>query len=200
MKRILFALLAATGALTVHADLFQYSVSLNGAIESPVNASPGTGTGSAVYDSFNHTLQLQVSFSGLMGNVTASHIHAPTPTPFGQTAGVATTTPTFAGFPSGVTSGSFTTTLDLTSPSSYNPAFVTANGGAASSAEAALAGALAGGQAYWNIHSSSFPGGEIRGFFVASVPEPGTLALAGVGAVGLLLTVARRKALAGQKG
>ena len=47
-----------------------------------------------------------------------------------------------------------------------------------------LAGAMAGGQAYWNIHSSSFPGGEIRGFLVA-VPEPGTMTLAGIGLMGL---------------
>jgi hypothetical protein len=42
---------------------------------------------------------------------------------------VATTLPTFAGFPLGVTSGTYINTLDLTLASSYNPAFVTANGG-----------------------------------------------------------------------
>jgi hypothetical protein len=74
---------------------------------------------------------IDVSFSGLLGTTTASHIHCCTPTPLSGTAGVATTTPTFAGFPLGVTSGTYMNTLDLTLASSYNPAFVTANGIAA---------------------------------------------------------------------
>jgi hypothetical protein len=41
------------------------------------------------------------------------------------------------------------------------------------------------GSTYVNIHSSAFPGGEIRGQIVA-VPEPGTMAL---GALGLLAVV-----------
>ena len=49
-------------------------------------------------------------------------------------------------------------------------------------AEAALALAMASGQAYWNIHTSSFAGVEIRGFLVA-VPEPSGLALLGIGGI-----------------
>ena len=45
------------------------------------------------------------------------------------TAGVATTTPTFPGFPSGVTSGSYSNTFDLTLASSWNATFITDNGG-----------------------------------------------------------------------
>src|SRR5262249_5094716 len=154
------------------------SVSLDG--PSDGNTSLGTGFGSVSYDSTAHTLQLQLSFSGLQGNTTASHIHAPTAAPFSGNAGVATTTPTFAGFPLGVTSGTYSTTLDLTLASSYNPAFVTANGGTKPGAEAALTAAMAAGEAYWNVHSTSFPGGEIRGFLVA-VPEPSTAVLFGIG-------------------
>src|SRR5262249_14174182 len=89
--------------------------------------------------------------------------------------GVATMVPTFTNLPLGVTSGDFSQVL------SYNPAFITAHGGTTASAEAALLGGLAAGQAYLNIHSSVFGGGEIRGFL--AVPGP----IAGAGLPGLIL-------------
>ena len=54
--------------------------------------------------------------------------------------------------------------------------------------EAALAAGLNAGQAYLNIHTSNFPGGEIRGFLT---PEPTTTLLLGAGLVAL--GVARNK-------
>ena len=63
-----------------------------------------------------------------------------------------------------MTAGTYTRTFDMTNPASYNPAFVTANGGTAASAEQALLAGLLGGQAYLNVHTTMFPGGEIRGF------------------------------------
>ena len=104
---------------------------------------------------------VNVSFSGLTSGTTASHIHCCVAPP--GNAGVATTTPTFPGFPLGVTAGTYNQTFDMTAATSYNPAFVTANGGVAA-AEAALFAGLQTGQAYLNIHTSMFPGGEIRGF------------------------------------
>jgi len=59
-------------------------------------------------------------------------------------------------------------TLDLTQASSWNPAFVTANGGTVGGAEAALAAGLNAGHAYLNIHTTMFPGGEISGFLTSS--------------------------------
>lgn len=185
MKKTL-ALLMLVSSLAAVRSQSTYYVFLDGPSESPANASPGTGVGTVVYDPILHTLQLQVTFSGLTGTTTASHIHAATANPFAGTAGVATTTPSFAGFPLGVSSGSFSNTLDLTVASSFNAAYVTANGGTLTSAEAALAAAMAGGRAYWNIHSSTFGGGEIRGF-LSVVPEPSSTALAGVVVVGLAL-------------
>jgi hypothetical protein len=149
------------------------TTTLSGPNESPVNASPGTGFATVTYDSAAHTLSVNVTFSGLTAGTTASHIHCCTASPGTGTAGVATTTPTFAGFPLGVTSGSFSSVLDLTLASSFNPAFVTANGGTPSSAEGILAAGLLNGNTYLNVHTSAFPGGEIRGFLVVT-PEPST--------------------------
>ena len=85
-----------------------------------------------------------------------------------------------------MTSGSYDSGfLDLTMSSFYNPAFVTANGGIAG-AEAAL---LAGIACTFNIHTSTFTGGEIRGFLVEAVPEPATWAMA---LTGLGVLVLRR--------
>lgn len=116
-------------------------------------------------------------FSGLTGNTTASHIHAATASPGAGTAGVATQTPTFSGFPLGVTSGTYFNTLDLTLASSFNPTFVTANGGIVANAEAALVAAMFAGESYLNIHSTVFAGGEIRGFLMAVPDRSATAAM-----------------------
>jgi hypothetical protein len=95
-----------------------------------------------------------------------------------------TQTPTFTGFPSGVTSGSYNMTFDMTQASTWNATFMNNNGGTPAGAQNAFVNAVSTGGAYLNIHSSMFSGGEIRGFF-APIPEPGTtslLALAGAGA------------------
>jgi hypothetical protein len=167
--RLLLATIAAVAlgtASLASAAPVQYVVVMSGPNESPANASPGTGTATVDIDAVAHTMAINMSWSGLTGTTTASHIHAPTAVALTGTAGVATTTPYFAGFPIGVTSGSYVNTLDMTLASSYNPSYVTANGGTTASAEAALFAAIAAGKAYLNVHSSTFGGGEIRGFLV----------------------------------
>jgi hypothetical protein len=49
--------------------------------------------------------------------------------------------------------------------------------------EAALAAAIAAGKAYWNVHSTAFPGGEIRGFLVAHDEPPVIHSLTGTPSV-----------------
>jgi hypothetical protein len=123
-------------------------------------------------DPVAHTMRVRITFSGLTGTTTASHIHSATSVAFTGTAGVATTTPTFSGFPLGATSGSYDNTLDMTLTSSYNPSYISGNGGTTSSAEAALLAGIAAGRAYVNVHSSTFGGGEIRGFLILGGPTP----------------------------
>jgi hypothetical protein len=127
--------------------------------------SPATGSTTVSVDTAAHTLRVQAVFSGLLGTTTASHIHACTAVSGTGNAGVATTTPTFAGFPLGVTSGTYDRTLDMTLPTSYNVnGFLNAQaGGNVAAAEALLASCIAQGRAYLNIHSTFAPGGEIRG-------------------------------------
>jgi hypothetical protein len=175
-----------------HAVPIVYTANLTGPGESPPNASPGTGFAEVDFDIVAHAMRVQVSFSGLLGTTTMSHIHSPTVVPGTGTAAVATQVPFFVGFPLGVTSGTYDHTLDTSLASTYNPAFVTANGGTPSAAEAALAASLGAGTAYLNIHSNLFPGGEIRGFLgPRAVPEPATIGLLALGA--LLLVYARRR-------
>jgi len=180
------------GSVAFSAPISYFAI-LNGPSEFPPNASPGTGFATVTIDQVVNTMLVDVTFAGLAGTTTASHIHCCTAVPDTGTAGVATTTPTFTGFPSGVTSGSYSHTFDMTLTTSYNPAFVTAEGGTAAGAEAALFAGIASGQAYLNIHSTVVPGGEIRGFLEPTAPEPSTLLLAGAALASLALLRRRRQ-------
>lgn len=184
--RILTLILAALlfGNVCAWAHTTFYNVTLSGGAEAPPNSSLGIGTAFVTLDMDLITLRVQGSFSGLSGAVTAAHIHGATPSPFSGTAGVMTPTPSFPGFPSGVTSGTFDILLDLTQASGYNPAFVTAQG-SVSNALNALEASLEGGTSYLNIHTTAFGGGEIRGFLVP-VPEPGVASVLVLGA-GMIL-------------
>jgi hypothetical protein len=176
------ALMLAANATAIP---IEYVANLSGAKESPPNASPGTGFVTATFDLVTHTLDLQVTFSGLTSPTIAAHIHAPTPFPFSGVAGVATQVPFFIGFPIGVTSGTYAPqTFNTLDSSFYNPDFITLNGGTVAGAEAAFAQALEQGEAYFNIHTVNFGGGEIRGFL--HVPDAGpTMLCLVMGLVGL---------------
>lgn len=188
---------AATAALALPATAHElvYTTTLSGPAEFPSNGSTATGSATVTVDLDLATLRVEATFSGLSGTTTASHIHccvdpgAATPT-----AGVATQTPTFTGFPLGVTSGSYDHTFSLGLASTYNNAFAGAGSSPSVKMNALLAG-LAAGDAYLNIHTSTFGGGEIRGFLALQpVPEPGTWALM-LGGLGLLGVAGRRQAV-----
>jgi len=179
LLKVLPLLVACTVA---QAKVYHFNTWLSGAAEAPPNASPGVGSANIWVDDVANTMLVQVWFAGLWGGVTASHIHASTAMAWTGTAVVATQTPTFTGFPSGVTAGSYSHLFDLTDPASYRAGYITSHGGTAASAEASLLGGMKAGRAYLNIHTDKVPSGEIRGFLV--LPDSGsTAALLGLAMV-----------------
>lgn len=177
---------------TAFAIPLTFTAVLNGPSESPPTSSLGTGFATVVIDSAAHTMFVSASFSGLTSNTAAAHIHCCTPAPFSGTAGVTTTVPAFPGFPLGVTAGSFSVTMDMTSAASYNPAFLTAQGGSTAAAEAFLFSGITTGNAYFNIHTTTNPGGEIRGFLTPA-PEPATVFLLASGLIGVAAASRKRR-------
>jgi CHRD domain-containing protein len=202
-------ILLATLAFQVpvaHATPITFAATLIGANEVPPTGSPGTGHATVVLDPALHTMHVDVTFSGLIGFTTASHIHCCLPFPFDplDNVMVATTTPTFTGFPLGVQAGTYSHDFDLTLASSYNPAFITSAfnldpGKSIAGAEAALENGIENGLTYLNVHTgpppagpppAGFPGGEIRGFLVA---EPASLVLLGSALLGFYAMRRRRR-------
>jgi CHRD domain len=181
---VLVAAAMMLSAPAANAIPMTFTAILAGANENPMVASPGTGLATVILDAAAQTLQINVTFSGLTSNVTAAHIHCCAP--LGTNAGVATTVPAFPGFPTGVTSGTYTSAVfDLTQSLIYNTTpitgFVAMQGGLAQ-AEATFIAGIQAGQTYLNIHTANNPGGEIRGQLTA-VPGP----IAGAGLPGLIL-------------
>ena len=191
MRYVAFAFVAAALMLptpSARADTLTFGGILAGANEVPPTGSPGIGSAAVVLDTTADTIRIIASFVGLTSPDTAAHIHCCQTMP-GTNVGVATTMPTFGFgtsqvFPLGVTAGAYDQTFSLLNSSFYNPAFVTANGGTVAGAEAALIAGIEGVHTYFNIHTSNFPGGEIRAELLPlAVPAP----IVGAGLPGVIL-------------
>jgi hypothetical protein len=138
---------------------------LSGLGENPPNASPGSGIGTVTLNLAQTQITVDESWSGLLAPATASHIHGP--------GGVGTNAPVlfpFSGVPA-ATAGSIPTQTFSITPTQVSYLF--------------------SGYLYMNVHDSVFPGGEIRGQLLL-VPEPSTLALAGLGLVLAVFRLRRR--------
>jgi hypothetical protein len=148
-------LAAGTGA---HAALIPLTATLTGSQETPPNLSPGSGAAALILDEVGQTLVSAVSFSGLTSTTTSADIED-------QTGLIVHPFPTGpAGFPTGVMQGSFTDVWTGLTPANV--------------------AALEAGSYSLNLRTTAFPGGEIRGQ-ITVVPEPGSLALLGLGLLGV---------------
>lgn len=186
MKALSSLLLLTASLAAAHATIYQFDFLggvMSGSQEVPPNASPGIGYEDAggvggnafVYDDVADTLSMgQLSYSGLLGLSTAAHIHR---SPAGVNGPVNFP---LTLVPAGVTAG-------MVLPA----AFVLSTGQEAD---------LFGGNLYLNIHSTAFPGGEIRGQLVLAeevtqgVPEASTYGAIGVVGALALASWRRRQA------
>ena len=120
-----------------------WTATLNGANENPARATTATGTGTIVKNGSTYTYT--IIYTGLTTPPNNAHIHAPAPV--GQNANVMVP---FSIAGATGTSGTITGTFTA---ANTNPVITSDS----------LDVLLTNGQAYMNVHSATFPGGEIRG-------------------------------------
>ena len=165
-----------------------FTTTLSGANETTPNPSTATGSGTLLLATGNNSVNIALNWAGLTGPAVGAHIHC--------CAAQGANGPVAIDFgPPALATGSLTRTYDLTLLATYTSGFVTANGGTAASAQAAFVAGLLGGGAYYNVHTRTYLGGEIRGQ-LAAVPETATWGtmIVGFGIVGGALRLQRRKA------
>lgn len=187
---IMFAMLLAPPAF---AEFTVYRATMSGPSEAPPNASPGFGIATFILDDVAMTLSMSVPFYDLSSPTTTAHLHCCTADALTGIAPPATPELPLFGFPVGVSEGVFWNVFNLNDAAAFHPAFLQASG-SLGEARAALINGMAANTAYFNIHSAQFPAGEIRGFMVAVVPEPGSWAMMalGLGVLGALARTRRR--------
>lgn len=155
-------------ALTLPAGATTFIVTLTGDQESTPSGSPGTGTLTLDLNEATNMIHVDLSWSGLLSATTAAHLHCCN----GPGVNAPAVVP-FAGFPTGVMSGTYAMDFAID--------------------DATETGILAG-MSYVNIHTTQFPGGEIRADLLKPIPEPATYALLSAGLLAIGFATRRRRA------
>lgn len=137
-KMFVAAALLLCVAGSAQATIHNYNFPMDGLQETPPVATPGTGTCDVSLDDVSLAINVNCTFSGLIGTANNAHIHGPAP----------------IGSPAGVI-------LGLTFTPSTSGVITGAGILSATNAQHVLDGLT-----YVNLHSSFRPGGEIRGQIV----------------------------------
>lgn len=154
MKMLAAAALVAAGAGAAQASIKVYNFALEGVQEVPAVNTTAFGSATVTLDTVSGAVSVNATYNGLLGTVTASHIHG------------------LAG--PGVNAGVIVTL----SPSGGTTGTVTGNG----VLNATQIQGMLDGLCYVNVHSTFKPGGEIRGQVVpapASLTMAGFAGLVG---------------------
>jgi hypothetical protein len=114
-----------------------FTATLTGAQQVPAVSSSGTGTGTVLLNAAEDQITVNLSFSGLTSNANAAHIHGP-----GAAGTIAGVLFPFTGVPAAMSGSLPQRTFPITT---------------------AQVAELKSGLYYFNIHTDSNPGGEIRG-------------------------------------
>jgi hypothetical protein len=172
---VLSAALTSLSQVAANAATVSFTSTLNGAQENPpVNTSAmGTATGTLSSGPDGDVFIYTLSYSGLTSSLTDGHIHIGERGTNGPILHQLDNLSTFLGTTSGTITGDWRFD-DLPNPSIPTTSRLTDD----------FAEALSEGELYFNLHTSNFPGGEIRGQ-IEEVPEPssalGVLALSALG-------------------
>jgi len=164
---------ASLQQLSANAIVMNFSSILNGAQEVPPTPSPaiGTATGTLTGDVGSYVFNYNVNFSDLTSGLTDAHIHNAPPGVSGPVVHPLDNRSSVLGTTAGSISG------DWRFDDPNNPLTDT------------LAQEMMNGNLYFNLHTATFPAGEIRGQITpaaTSVPEPSAtvgLLLLGAGSV-----------------
>lgn len=156
---------------TASAAIINFAATLSGAQEVPPNASPATGSAMVTLDTDTNLLSWNITFTAesLLGTTTASHFHGP------ATPGV---------------------NAPVIVPINLTPGFGSPQIGSATISDT-HEGFFLDNMTYINIHTTTFPGGEIRGQ-VLQVPEPAAGFLFASSVLPMLYTGWRRRSRVAQ--
>jgi hypothetical protein len=132
-RAALAAAFVLAGLSTAYAAEIKYTAKLDGASETPPNATKGTGMVDAQFDTATQKLSWTITYSGLTGPAIAAHFHGPAPV--GKPAPVMVPI-------TGSLASPIKGSAQLTAPE---------------------AKALEDGMIYFNIHTAEHKPGEIRG-------------------------------------